>query len=332
MPAIDSGLLVAWEVAREGVVIYGTEREFREDRVLYLNPSAAQLLGVERDRVMGRPLLLALRDHRLEALCHSCGSGIFEIRGRTLSVRAEPGVLLLLDQTEERSRLIALEEASRVLAHEFRTPVAGMIALLEALKNGLPEKEMREALGLLEQEAHRLKRLVEDLPLTKMPGQARTFSLEELRPRLERFLANQLAERSAWIDWQATHTVRANPDGVYQALLNLLGNALKYGPGGAIKVVSGRLPEPGIPAHEGIWLEVQDGGAPLEAYELLFQPGQRGTHAAHIRGSGLGLALVRRLAASWGGQAYGRRLPEANAFGFTLPEGERDHDAREFRP
>lgn len=296
----------AWEAAREGVLI------FAEGRVLYLNPVAAALLGVEREKVLGRPLLLALRDHKLEALCRIGGETSIETRNRTLSVKAIPGILFLWDQTQEKSRVEALEESSRVLAHEFRTPVAGMLSLVEALQSGLKSADAQDALQLLYQETQRLRRLVEDLPLNRRPSQERTFDLEELQGRLERFLAPQLAEKSAWIRWQTPHSIRANPDAVYQALLNLLDNALKYGTGSEIVVVSGQ-------DSRGVWLEVRNRGQPLEEFEKLFEPGQRGVHAANVRGTGLGLALVRRLAAGWGGTAYGRAIENGNAFGLTFP-------------
>jgi signal transduction histidine kinase len=296
----------AWEAAREGVLI------FAEGRVLYLNPVAAALLGVEREKVLGRPLLLALRDHKLEALCRIGGETSIETRNRTLSVKAIPGILFLWDQTQEKSRVEALEESSRVLAHEFRTPVAGMLSLVEALQSGLKSSDAQDALQLLYQETQRLRRLVEDLPLNRRPSQERTFDLEELQGRLERFLAPQLAEKSAWIRWQTPHSIRANPDAVYQALLNLLDNALKYGTGSEIVVLSGQ-------DTRGVWLEVRNQGQPLEEFEKLFEPGQRGVHAANVRGTGLGLALVRRLAAGWGGTAYGRAIENGNAFGLTFP-------------
>lgn len=299
-------LEIAWEAAREGLLV------FSEERVVYLNPVAARLLGIEREKVLGRPLLLALRDHKLEALCRLGGEATVEARGRTLWAKAVEGVLLLWDQTEEHTRVEALEASSRVLAHEFRTPVAGMLSLLEALQSGLSGSERDEALALLYQETHRLKRLVEDLPLNRLPSQERTFALEELQTRLERFLSPLLAERSAWIHWEIPHTVRANPDAVYQALLNLLDNALKYGPGGEVRVISGET-------RDGVWLEVRDGGPPLSDFERLFQAGQRGMHAANVRGTGLGLALVRRLASAWGGEAYGRPTEQGNAFGLTFP-------------
>ena len=297
----------AWEAAREGVLV------FAEGKVVYLNPVAAELLEVQREKVGGKPLLLALRDHQLEALCRLGGEAKVSIRGRNVTAKVVPGVLLLWDTTDEQQRIEALEESSRVLAHEFRTPVAGMLSLLDALGDGLGEAESKEVLAMIKQETQRLRRLVEDLPLTRMPSSERTFALDELQPRLERFLAPLMAERSSWIEWNIPHTVRANPDAVYQALLNLLDNALKYGPAGKIDVVSGNV-------KQGVWLEVRDLGLPLAEFEPLFQAGKRGVTAANARGTGLGLALVRRLAGGWSGEAYGRSLTSGNAFGLTFPE------------
>jgi len=78
-------LAEAWEEALEGLVAH-------EDRhVVYLNPVAARLLGVTREKVMGRPLLLALRDHRLEALALHGGERLLEVRDASSGLRPFPG-------------------------------------------------------------------------------------------------------------------------------------------------------------------------------------------------------------------------------------------------
>jgi signal transduction histidine kinase len=307
----------AWEHALQGVVL------FNQEMLTYLNPAAAQMLGVERERVTDKPLMLALRNHHLEHLSLAGGEATLEVRGKALHVKALPGLLLLWDRTEEQQRSEALEESSRMLAHEFRTPVAGMVSLIEAIQHGLPQAEQKEALDMLQQEVQRLARLVEDLPLHRSPQRERTFPIMELKPRLERFLALQQAQRSAWIRWETPHIISANPDAVYQVLLNLLENALRYGPGGEVVVMSKLI-------GEHLHLEVQDLGAPLESYDTLFQKGYRGIHAAHVQGSGLGLALVRRMAETWGGKAYAKRGEGFNAFGVTFPTGQENPTRSEY--
>ncbi len=296
----------AWEHASEGLVLFGVERVF------YINPAAAIMLAVSRERVLNKPLMLALRDHRLEALAEAGGTREIELRRRLLLVHAVPGALYFLDRTDLKKRLGSLEEARRVLAHEFRTPVAGMQALLEALAEGVNEEERAEVQALLRSEVARLARLVDSVDL-EAPGPARRFSLSELRTRLERFLSPQLAGRSVELIWEADIEVLADPDAVYQVLLNLVENAVNYAAGHEVRVVSDI-------GEQEIRLEVRDLGSSLVEFESLFTLGKRGVHAAGVRGSGLGLPLVRRLAAGWGGEAFGHRWEGGNVFGVTFPK------------
>ncbi|WP_234555324.1 sensor histidine kinase [Thermus caliditerrae] len=295
---MTEALAQAWEEALEGLVLH------RERRVLYLNPKAAELLEVRREMVVGRPLLLALRDHRLEALALHGGERALEVRGRLLKARALPGRLYLWDETEAKRRLEALEEASQVLAHELRTPLAGMGPLLEALTPKTPQE--KEVLDLLKGEVARLSRLVKDLSLTQ-PGPKRTFALEELWPRLERLLQERLRGRR--VEVHLAHPVRTDPEVVFQILLNLLDNALKYGQD-PIRLVS-------LAEGNHFRLEVRDRGPKLPDYENLFLPRHRGFQGG--TGEGLGLYLVRRLARSLGGEAYAFRQEPENVFGVHFP-------------
>ncbi|WP_105316769.1 sensor histidine kinase [Thermus tenuipuniceus] len=291
-------LAEAWEEALEGLVLH------RDRQVLYLNPKAEELLGVSREKVVGRPLLLALRDHRLEALALHGGERTLEVRGRTLRAKALPGRLYLLDETELNRRLEALEEATQALAHELRTPLAGMGPLLEALTPRTPQE--REVLDLLKAEVARLSRLVRDLSLTQ-PGPRRTFLLEELWPRLAKLLGERLKGRQ--VEVNLPHTLHTNPEALFQILLNLLDNALKYGRD-PIRLLSRE--------EEGrLFVEVRDQGPELPNYQALFLPRHRGFQGG--AGQGLGLYLVRRIAQGLGGEAYAQREGAENVFGVSLP-------------
>lgn len=295
----------AWEASEEGVVL------FEGERVRYLNPAAARLLDTDAERAAGRPAAFVLRHHRLLELVRRGGKASLTLHGRRVAARAQEQALYLRDETETVRAREALEQERRLLAHEFRTPVAGLLALLEVLESGPEPGEREQALSLMREEAARLLRLVQG------QGQGRTppWRLDELRPRLERLLPGARALR-----WSTPHPVTAGRDPIFQVLLNLVENALRYGkPPVEVRT---RLQAPGLVA-----VEVVDAGEPLADYERLFVPGGRGMHAAGVRGSGLGLALVRRIARGWGGEAFGRRLEEGNAFGVTVPEGEGVEDA-----
>ncbi len=288
----------AWEAAEEGLLLHA------DGRVRYLNPAAARMLGVDRAAVSGAPLLFALRDERLERLAREGGEGRFDRGGRMVFVRAFPGRLHLADRTALFEAERALAESGLALAHELRTPVAGLVALFEALGSGLSPEEEAEVRGLIAAELDRLRRLVEGA--VRPPAQ-NPWPIAALRPRVERLLPEAGSVR-----WRTPHRLRVDPDRVFQVLLNLLENALKHG-APPVAVVSEEA-EGG-----GLRLEVQDAGPPLADYEGLFRPGRRGVHAAATRGSGLGLAIVRRIARSFGGDAYGRRVGGRNAFGVYIP-------------
>lgn len=197
----EEALAHAWEEALEGLVLHENRQ------VVYLNPKAAQLLGVNRERVVGRPLLLALRDHRLEALALHGGERLLEVRGRLLRAKALPGRLYLLDETEGQRRLQALEEATQTLAHELRTPLSGMGPLLEVLTPKSPQE--KEVLALLKAEVARLAHLVEALSPIR-PGPKRPVALAELWPRLEGLLQARLKGRA--VEVSLPHTLTTDPE------------------------------------------------------------------------------------------------------------------------
>ncbi len=301
----------AWEASELGLVL------LEGGRVVYLNPAAARLLDVERERVGGQPAAFVLRHHRLLELAGGGGEETLAVGGRRLRVRARAGAVFLEDVTDAERDREAVERERRMLAHEFRTPVAGLAGLLEVLRDEPAGPERERALQLLAEEVARLLRLVEG----QGRARAEAWSPAELRPRLERLLPGAGA-----VAWQVEHRTSADPDRVYQVLVNLVENALKYGRPPVV-VRTRRL------ADGRLGLEVLDAGPPLADYERLFEPGSRGLHAAGVRGSGLGLALVRRIARAWGGEAYGVRLKEGNAFGVVLPEeGEGDAGSAGKRP
>jgi signal transduction histidine kinase len=287
----------ACERCQEGLVF------IQEGRVVYLNPAAAEMLGVARESAEGKPLTFVLRHHRLLELADSGGEAEVGIFGKRLHVRVRDGVVFLRDVGELESRREELEAERRLLAHEFRTPVAGLAGLIEFLEQEPPQAERLKALALMRDEANRLLRLAAGQGLAS----PRPWSPLELRERLTRFIPGAAA-----IEWRVEHQTTVGRDPIYKVLVNLVENALNYGEPPV--VVRSRLLSEGMMA-----LEVLDSGPELADYERLFEPGSRGVHAAGVRGSGLGLALVRRIARSWGGEAYGRRVVEGNVFGVTMP-------------
>ncbi len=290
--------------------------------VTRVNAAAARLWGVPQDRAVGRPVLEVVRRHTLEALIERGGELELEVGGRTLRCAAthdgpatgegQRAALVVEDVTEHRRREAELREATAVLSHEFRTPVAALRGVLEALEYDMPRELSQNFVRQGLQETGRLARLVEDLAVGFRPTRARTLPLAEAFARAERLLEGELNTRGATLRFGPDHLVRADPDKLLQVLLNLIENALKYGPpGGPVEVQT---------AARGSWVEVSvlDHGPPIPETDSLFQAHTRGASAPG-QGSGMGLYIVRSIVHGWGGQAWATRVDGRNAFCFTLP-------------
>ena len=237
----------------------------------------------------------------------------------------------LARQAEAASRAATvqaeLREATAVLSHEFRTPVTAIRGILEALEYDMPAELQQSFVAQGLQETERLARLVEDLAVGFRPTRARTLTLSEAFERVERLLAAEYdlgrpgaaprrgaaaPRKAGQVQFGEDHLVRADPDKLLQVLLNLIENALKYGPvGEEIRVRT---------TVRGTWVEVAvlDSGPAIPDTETLFQAHTRGRTATG-QGSGMGLYIVRSIVQGWGGQAWAERQGDQNAFCFTLP-------------
>jgi signal transduction histidine kinase len=117
----------------------------------------------------------------------------------------------------------------------------------------------------------------------------------------------------------ALETVYADERSIRQILLNLLSNAVKFTPEG------GRISVAALPTDAGVQIAVTDTGIGIsrENQQLLFQAFQQvpSDDGAKREGTGLGLALARRLAEMHGGSIWVDSEPgKGSTFTFTLAE------------
>jgi PAS domain S-box-containing protein len=258
------------------------------------------------------------------------GARWLQLVGRTQGGRFRGA---LLDVTRRREAEDALREADRskssliaCLSHELRSPLAALRnALLLLERTVRPEGQARLALEVLQRQSSLLCRLVDDLlDVTRVTH----GKLELARARLD---LSELA-RQAVDDARATFTQRglrlevslpreplwieADAERLRQMVGNLLENARKFTPCG--KSVRVR-----VRADEGCaLLEVADEGIGLEPEELsrVFAPfaQARGPRHEQSGGLGLGLAVVKELAALHGGEVFATSEGKDRGSTFTL--------------
>jgi signal transduction histidine kinase/predicted negative regulator of RcsB-dependent stress response len=218
------------------------------------------------------------------------------------------------------------------VSHEFRSPLTSIRQLSELLAEGrVPGQERRQVYyDTLVRETTRLQRLVEALlNFGRMEAGVRQYRFEEMDASnlVERVAAEfepQIANSGRHIELEAAPDlcpIDADPEALSVALRNLVDNALKYSPGCPTVWVQWRTEN----AHVAIRVRDSGLGIPASERRAIFRKFFRGTAAAtaNVKGSGVGLAMVRHIVAAHGGEISVVSEPgEGSTFTMLLPAGE----------
>ncbi|HVL66523.1 MAG TPA: HAMP domain-containing sensor histidine kinase [Vicinamibacterales bacterium] len=217
------------------------------------------------------------------------------------------------------------------VSHELRTPLAQIRMFTETLLLGRVRSasEGRRSLEIIARETQRLIQLVENVLLFSR-GERRRPELARESASLAPIVADvvegfaPLAEaRQARIVLQLEHGIRASVDtgALRQILLNLLDNAVKYGPDGQTIRVHLRL-DAGVAR---LVVEDEGPGVAEKAAERIWLPFNRLAGEGASGGAGIGLAIVRQLVELHGGRACVARAASGGAsFTIDLPGASAD--------
>jgi signal transduction histidine kinase len=220
-------------------------------------------------------------------------------------------------ELERQSQLKA--EFISIVAHELRTPLTSIVGYLDMLgeaRFGELADAMRRPVRSLQRNAHRLKRLVDEMldasrleagkvVLHRVPvslGEAVGEALTELGP-----LA-QSKKQVVSVSQSSARPIDADPDKLHQIIINLVANAIRYTPeDGMISVSVDEVP---AEIYPGDWarLRVRDTGIgiPAALRDRIFEPFVDVQPAKHHTSSGpdsagLGLYIARSLIEMHGG-------------------------------
>ncbi|MBS2030282.1 MAG: hypothetical protein JST54_20435 [Deltaproteobacteria bacterium] len=221
----------------------------------------------------------------------------------------------------QKERLAAVGELAAQIAHEVRNPLGAIFNSLSRLRKLTEQAEAGQLLDIMDEEAQRLDRMVEDLLDFARPNAPR------LRPEnLGAIVRSALegARRAARLDGveitldvdEDLPLLQLDARMIRQALLNLLVNAAQAMAGGGRLAVRAVLER-----SEGRLLarvDVSDTGSGVagEAADRLFEP----FFTTKATGTGLGLAVVRRFVEAHRGRASFRSAPgQGSTFSLRLP-------------
>jgi signal transduction histidine kinase len=199
------------------------------------------------------------------------------------------------------------------VTHELKTPIASIRLYLQTLQSrDLPDPQRREFYSIMLADSDRLLATVEQVLKAGELGASsrhRTRTLLELAPLVTDCIAITLqrhhlpaeAIQLAPLPLGVRLPVRAIPEDLRTAVLNLLDNAVKYSPAGVNVRCSLAIVD-----YTNVALTVTDTGLGLEPRQLkrIFKRFYRvpGRNAVKIKGTGLGLFLVRAIARQHGGR------------------------------
>jgi two-component system, OmpR family, sensor histidine kinase KdpD len=307
---------------------------------LNLTSAAIELESVEGDE---RSVAFPLREgtRRLGTLL--VGMDTSEESLRRLQERVVPALESLLSAALEREELLGgvVETASlrradvvktallRAVSHDLRSPLTAISAAGEAVGSAsLQEDERKEMAAVIQEEARRLSRLVDNLlDLSRLEAGAAEprrewMSVEEVIGSALAELTPMRAEDFALSIDHDLPLVRADSAQLERALVNVLENARRHSAGHTVSVRA-RAVRPLAGEGGRLIVRVVDRGPgiPPAQLERVFEPFYRaGTSGTGHRGSGLGLAIARGFTEANGGTLHVESLPGQGAtFVFELP-------------
>ncbi|MBO9652344.1 MAG: response regulator [Variovorax sp.] len=240
-----------------------------------------------------------------------------------------------IDVTDEKILRQRLEDANvakdrfiATIGHEVRTPLDGIVGMLELLLGTTLSDDQWRMVSLGHESSTMLLSSINDL-LDFSKFKAGKLSLENRPLSLQRLVRDvcetmrPLAVRKSvglqsQSDPRLPSLVIGDPTRLQQILTNLIGNAIKFTERGRVHVVTRE--------HPVGWLQltIEDTGIgiPAEALESIFLPFEQGDVSTSRRygGAGLGLSIVRQLVEAMGGTvSCESKLGQGSRFTASLP-------------
>jgi two-component system phosphate regulon sensor histidine kinase PhoR len=318
-----------------GSMIEGVLAIDARQRVVGINRAAAELLSVDPDRAIRRPLQEVVRNPDLrrfalraidcrepvedDLLLRGARDRTIRLRGTALrDLSGEGGAVIVLNDvtTMERLENIRRDFVANV-SHELKTPIASIKGFVETLLDGAGDDpaDQRRFLNIIARQADRLASIIEDLlALSRIEQSEGTGNLPKELVRMADLLSAvtvdclpRAGDRSIRLDVTCDESIQAevNAPLLEQALINLIDNASKYSdPGRTVWITVAVKPEAAEHA-KAVVITVRDEGCGIDAEHLprLFERFYRVDKARSrkLGGTGLGLSIVKHIVQAHGG-------------------------------
>ena len=314
-----------------------------EGNIVLTNKAAQRLFGIRGENAKAKPLIEVVREHELNDILKSCletgreqiaqfDSGTSNKFLRAIAIlidreRQGGALVLVQDLTELKGLQTMRRELVGNISHEFRTPLAGIKAMVETLQGGAIDDQTAASdfLGRIEAEVDRLAQLVAELTeLSRIETGRVELELEpvnlnllveevitQLKPQAERqglSLKNELAADLP--------LVQAHKERIRQVIVNLMHNAIKFNrPGGSVSAATKRF-------EDTVVIEISDTGTGIANDDLprIFERFYKADRSRAGQGTGMGLAIAKHIVEAHGGEIRAQSEEgKGSTFSFSLP-------------
>lgn len=335
-----------FESIHSGVIVVSPRGSIR-----LVNPAACKMLALSGQDLTGKPLREAIPEPKIIELFEETQKTRKEVT-KEMSLETDRRIYqaetsVMGDDNGEMHSVVAifnditeLRQVERMktafvstVSHELRTPltsIKGFIATLIDDTDGMYDEDMRmEFYHIIDQECDRLTRLINDLLNVSRIESGRGIDIIVSEVDLSELSANVTKMQQGYTDRHKVYStipadfphIMADADKVQQILDNLIGNAVKYSPQGGDVIVSAE--DEGSTVKIGI--TDQGLGIPQHHRDKIFQRfhmvDDDVDHKA-VKGTGIGLYLVKHLAQAHGGDVWldWSEVGQGSRFAIRLPK------------
>ena len=288
-----------------------------EDRVITINPYAKRIFGIRKD-INGENISNYIKDYDINAFLNEDDNTEKEIKllhpvERELRIKKAS----IIDGVNRIGKVIAVQDISDIkrlenmrsqfvanVSHELKTPLTSIKGFAETLKYVKDEETRNKFLDIIDKEAERLSRLINDiLILSKIESDVIGDEDEFLPNKIIEDVVNMVKvlanNKNITIDLEQKNDdlLFGDKDRFLQLVLNIVENAVKYSNEGAhVKICS-------FTAGDNYNLIVEDNGIgiPKEDLPRIFERFYRVDKARKSGGTGLGLAIVKHILKTFNG-------------------------------
>ena len=291
----------------------------KNKKIIMINPYAEKIFEIISNAI-GKNFLDIIRNHELEDIFSHKNYDVNEIstitfRGKTLRIRTADiinggvpigTVAVIQDITDLRKLENMRSQFVANVSHELKTPLTSIKGFAETLKD-VEDQQIREKfLNIINDEAERLTRLINDILTLSHIEQHReevfeTVNVKDVISDVYYLMKNTAESKNISLSIGSDKSIQiiGDSDKFKQMLINLVDNAIKYSENGD-SVYMGYEQKDDMCV---IWVEDTGAGIPEKHIARLFERFYRVDKARSRAkgGTGLGLAIVKHIVLSFGG-------------------------------